>query len=587
MISKRSMLAERQSEEEFVLSQFSSSISVTTNDATELCPSLENDSGRSCSPDSFSSERQNAQSSIKATQEEAQLLMNLLSPVPNRSSVGWNPQSGPFSHSPIMSPVFSSNYNHQEEMARPLTMKNGTAFEFTSPSLSLAGSDFLGSSTSSNSNSSSSDSKDANSRTQSNHIVPPSPSLTRTSNQNINNKHSASTPMRISVKEQNQRELLHLPKLLDREITKTITKWEEVLPKAENLAENIQSTFEFIVDSRIQIWMESIKRVLRLREEAKILQKNNAAKGATIENKEGLPSREDNGKRKVLEALTRVSTNISVSKVQTFFRPLSPQQLQQRSHRSQYLTSTSSSDNAASPPPRKRSKLSIDHQSGDLNELEVPLEFIATIDVAPYDLTLTLSAPGTIKGFFLPLNNAQGKKEGDRLLGVELLLDVEAFVKSLRRKSRYVARKAAESELFSPTHVAAVAPYHNNASCNKSTSAASQQEEASSTAMPPPPPRNSKLMGIVSPLPGSPDHRQLSSSQSSTSDNHSKESNNLPDSLMAPFAKDTEPKVSSSSSSSSEDKIKNHLDTNTSLPALMEVARASFAAEKRSMMTSS
>ena len=507
-------------EEDFILGQFTSRISVSSEDQL-------NPGERSSTP---------SQDPCIATKEEAQLLMNLLSPVSRKGES--------YSNSIIMSPVSIYNTSSDSEFSFPFDLGEDESFSFSCPSLSLA-CDELNLPGPSNRTS-----RMIGNRHESN-LIPPSPCEYN------------------KVRRRTCNETIDLSQLLERNVSENIKTWKDVGSNATDIAKNIRNTFGFIVNSRIDTWTRSVLRVLRLKEQVKKFQSPLSSSSKQVKE-------HDQSKKKVLDALSSVSSKILVSNVRTTFRSLS-----KRNEKSNSI-STMQNENIAfdgrprspivSPPPKKRMRTgkNIEKDSGIITELERSLEFTATVEVEPYDLTLLLHAPGTIKGKFDPKENFSHSDRKSRLTGVEIQLDIEALVDSFRKQSRYVARKAAEIEL-------------TNAKSNERLESSLQFKEtqiqgfklettkeenifSNSHTMPPPPPRYTpKSLGIVSPSPGSPSLLNRKNDEIA-----------FPVSLIAPFLSPckTTPSLPVISYES------NFNNMNQSLPALVEVACASFAAEK-------
>lgn len=338
-------------------------------------------------------------------------------------------------------------------------------------------------------------------------------------------------------------------------------KWKDVDTIAKDMADNIRTTFGYVVNARAQTWMDAIQKTLD-REKERSSAGNAATENTnhTLRNESGdvLDKQgeevkpEDNSKTKVFKALQGVSSKLSVTKVKTTFR-LNKKCLNMNSPHSTtaYPTTPTLKDNVVSssnlvnkkkvevkpdgqqndqtidakivspPPKRKPISKSNKEDTTSLYEVKRAIDFTATIEISsPYDLTLFLHAPGSITGVFESyasttftdcLMDDENTKTGDnssmeidsgskqqnvfsksRFKSAKVKFDMDSLVNSIRKQSRYVARRAAEIELTASS-TNGYTQHHKGGYYHQSCSATSSK----STILPMVPPLSSSSSNNV------------------------------------------------------------------------------------------
>lgn len=537
----------------YALGQFASHISVFSASAVVRAAEVNNQT-----------DQEPCAAAPSATKEEAQLLMNLLSPVSRRN--GESSLRDAFSPPGVGSSGDAGDHCYGTVFRR-FDRLDSDPFSFACPSLSLACDRFCKSSSLNHHHHRAVVSPSAADRSRKKNVVSPPHSGSGNNDSEYHRLHDS--PVVACEDRRNQyQQPSALGELLDRQLSEN-TNWGDVDVVAENLTENVRDTFEYVVNSRIQTWQASLSNVLQLRGER------------LDDDEEGNDARvvgdDDSKELKVFKSLSRACSKLYVSKVSTAFRTLR-EESSSAHHRDHHFERPEDVDLSLSPGNNQSSTVSHivtplpkkklrrtgsisqrDEDDGfDPSVMRRPLEFTVTMDVAPYDLTLFLHAPGYITGIF----DMESRER--ELTGTDITLDMDRLVDSIRKQSRHVARKAAEVELRTIT-ANVVAPPR----------VADEEDVAADDAtMPPPPPRTASgraRPGIVSPTPGSP------SGVGAVSASGRETNGEFPSS---PFLSPRAGRDDDEGVTAEEGEDSSSISVGPSLPALVEVACASFAAEK-------
>mmetsp|Transcript_25257 Transcript_25257/g.52856 ORF Transcript_25257/g.52856 Transcript_25257/m.52856 type:complete len:512 (-) Transcript_25257:310-1845(-) len=216
---------------------------------------------------------------------------------------------------------------------------------------------------------------------------------------------------------------------------------EAIRKSSDTMARNVLESFGAALVWRAKTWIQSLCRVLALKDRCKTEEKENSDREEDDIYNEIMSSRE----MQIIDAIVRSSEEVSVVNIKTSFRVL-PDRIDD----SDSGTDDSNRLQESREPDSKRLK-------SDPNEYKVKhkLIFEATVSMTCNDggeryRTVKLQAPGEIEGTFI---TSVPSSEEDILSGVSITLDTAALALCLERQSRLVVRRAAEASILASSGI--------------------------------------------------------------------------------------------------------------------------------------
>ncbi|KAL7447572.1 hypothetical protein ACHAXS_014478 [Conticribra weissflogii] len=223
---------------------------------------------------------------------------------------------------------------------------------------------------------------------------------------------------------------------------------EAIRRSSDTMARNVLESFGAALVWRAKTWIQSLCRVLALKDQCKTEEKENSDGEEDDNYNEIMSSRE----MQIIDAIVRSSEEVSVVNIKTSFRVL-PDRIDD----SESSAGDANKLQESKEPDSKRLK-------SDPNEYKIKhkLVFEATVSMTCNDgderyRTVKLQAPGEIEGTFLTGDSPSGE---DNLSGVSITLDTAALALCLERQSRSVVRRAAEASILASSGIESDSSHH-------------------------------------------------------------------------------------------------------------------------------